>query len=111
MSVTPGLLPLMTALVLIGCDAGESTSPDEAFRAEFRENAVRTCLEPSRSAAPAGTEGLDWQRICGCAADNFMAGKRTDELRTASEIGPSDRPAVERCAREMKQNGEARPPG
>ena len=96
---------LMIVVLLFGCGADASGGSDEAFRTEFKQNAVRACVDQSRTAAPPGTEGLDWQRFCGCAADRFMEGKSTDELRTARDIGSSDRPALEQCAAEMQSAG------
>lgn len=95
------LLPLMI-VSLIGCGGGAAGGSNDALRAEFRQNAVRTCVNQSRTAAPPGTEGYDWQRFCNCATDSFMAGKSSEELRTARDIGPMDRAAVEQCAAEMQ---------
>ena len=92
-------------LLLAGC--GEGSAFDNGMRDSFRSTAVESCVTSSRgSPMPAG---FDWQRLCGCAIDRYMANKSTSELRNANPSDPALRAATQQCA--MEQLGGANAPG
>jgi len=88
-----------------GC--GEGSAFDNGMRDSFRTTAVESCVSSSHGAPmPAG---FDWQRLCGCAIDRYMANKSTSELRNANPSDPALRAATQQCA--MEQLGGANAPG
>jgi hypothetical protein len=104
MRLIPAGGPVAMILVLAGC--GEGSAFDNGMRDGFRQTAVESCVTSSRgSPMPAG---FDWQRLCGCAIDRYMAGKSTTELRNANPSDPALRAATQQCA--MEQMGSATVP-
>ena len=99
------LLAGAVTLALAGC--GEGSAFDNGMRDQFRSTAVESCVSSSRGAPmPAG---FDWQRLCGCAIDRYMANKSTSELRRADPSDPALREASQQCA--LEQIGGAAAPG
>lgn len=82
---------------LAGC--GEGSPFDNGVRSQFRETALQSCIDSSRT-APA-TVRFDWPRLCGCAIDRYMANKTTAELRGAEPSDPALRAATQQCAMEQ----------
>jgi hypothetical protein len=104
MILTGGSAAMM--LCLAGC--GEGSAFDNGVRDGFRETAVESCISSSRgSPMPAG---FDWQRLCNCAIDRYMANKTTTELRQADPSDPALRAATQQCAMEQ-MGGAARAAG
>lgn len=89
---------LLVALVaLAGC--GEF---DDSFRNSFREKSVESCTAEARAQlARSGAvlpDGMDAERICGCAVDRLMAGKSAAELMRGEPEDRDQQRAVEECA-------------
>jgi hypothetical protein len=96
-----GLLP-MTMTMLGGC--GQS---DAVYRASYRSQAVASCETGARSAPNAAATGLDFQRLCGCAVDSYMAHTSSADLRSegnVSEAPPGARSAMMQCLSQMRPN-------
>ena len=85
------------SLALAGC--GEGSAFDNGMRTSFRENAVQSCVTASRNAP--NTPQLDWQRLCGCSIDRYMANKSSSDLRNANPEDPALRASSEQCAMEQ----------
>ena len=90
-------------LSLAGC--GEGSAFDNGVRDGFRQTAIESCVSSSRGTVmPAG---FDWQRLCSCAIDRYMANKSTTELRSADPSDPALRAATQQCAMEQMGGGAA----
>ena len=57
---------------------GES---EAAFRDAYRTRSVESCVAGARSAAAAAASELDFQRMCECAVDRYMAETSVEDLR------------------------------
>ena len=95
------------SLVLAGC--GEGSAFDNGVRSSFRDNAVQSCVTASQRAP--GASRIDWPRLCGCAIERYMAGKRTSDLRNADPHDPALRAATQQCAMEQMGAALAAPAG
>ena len=98
MRIILATLPLL--VVLAGC--GRS---DEAVRNEYREGALRSCLEGVQGAT--APPGVSWDSLCRCVTERVTQGKTADQL----EMPPSDaerRNAVRECVLQARQAPPAR---
>lgn len=89
-------LAFLAALPLAACGAAE----ENALKA-FRDQSVAGCVETSRQAAPPAMAGLNFQRLCSCATDRIMDGKRVADLARMRPGDPEQREAIEQCAAQM----------
>lgn len=94
-------LAAVLALIASLAACGPGSAFDNGVRSSFRENAVSSCVTASRSAPNAAESHFDWQRLCGCAVDRYMASRSTDELRNANAQDPALRAASQQCALEQ----------
>jgi hypothetical protein len=85
-------------LSLAAC--GPGSAYDNGVRNGFRESAVQGCLAASRNAPPSGAN-VDWNRLCGCAIDRYMANRSTDQLRHADPHDPALREVSQQCLLEQ----------
>lgn len=89
----------MLAAPLAGC--GES---DDAFRSAYRARSVESCAAGARSAAANAPAGLDFQRMCECAVDRYMANTSVEDLRAQekqSQAPPAAQQALQQCLTEQ----------
>ena len=91
-------LPLLSVLAACG-------QSDEAVRNEYRDGALRSCLEGVQGAA--APPGVSWDALCRCVTDKVIEGKTPEQL----ELPPSDterRNAVRSCIVEARRAPGAR---
>ena len=88
--------------------AGCFMQSDEEVRASFRTQAVDSCVAASRS--DPNPSHFDWQRLCGCTIDRYMAGKSASDLRNADSHDPALREMSRQCAMEQVGGGAEAPP-
>ncbi len=96
------------AMLLSSCGPGSAF--DNGVRTSFREIAVRSCMTASHNAPNGAPANFDWQRLCGCAIDRYMANKSSDDLRSANPQDPALQSASQQCAMEQV-NGATTAPG
>jgi hypothetical protein len=80
---------------IAGCGQGS----DNEMLASFRETQVNACVTAAR-ASPNSSQ-FDWQRLCGCTMDRYMAGKTASDLRNADPHDPALHTASQQCAIEQ----------
>ena len=99
------LAAALCAMPLAGC----SMQSDNEMRATFRSHAVESCVSSSRTGP--NPSQFDWQRLCGCAIDRYMAGKSVSDLSNANPEDPALRETSRQCAMEQAgaPAGEAPP--
>ena len=81
---------------------------ENEMRATFRSHAVDSCVSSSRGSP--NPSNFDWQRLCGCAIDRYMAGKMASELANANPQDPALREMSRQCAMEQAGGTPAEPP-
>jgi hypothetical protein len=84
-----------------------SMQSEDVLRANFRTHAVDSCISSARSSP--NPSQFDWQRLCGCAIDRYMAGKMASELSNANPEDPALREATRQCAMEQAGAPPAEP--
>jgi hypothetical protein len=89
----------LCAMSIAGC----GMQSDDEMRASFRAHAVDSCVASSRSEP--NPNNFDWQRLCGCAIDRYIAGKSASDLSNADPHDPALRQSTQQCA--MEQTGGA----
>ena len=87
------------ALLLSGCGPGSAF--DNGLRSGFRESAVQSCVAASHNAPNGAPANFDWQRLCNCAVDRYMANKSSDDLRNTNAQDPALQAASQQCAMEQ----------
>lgn len=99
------LVPTAAFLTFAAAALGACGNSDEAFRATYRTGAVESCMSGARAAPNAAATGLDFQRLCGCAVDAYMAQTSTEQLRregSGATPPPAARAAMMTCLNQMR---------
>jgi hypothetical protein len=94
---------------------GACGASDEAYRATYRTGAVESCVTGARSApnAAAAAAQVDFQRLCGCTVDAYMAQATTEQLRregSGSTPPPAARAAMMTCLNQIRPGLGGTPP-
>ena len=87
------------AMIVSLAACGPGSAFDNGVREQFKTTAVESCVSSSRG-SPAAAQ-LDFNRLCNCAIERYMASKTTDELRNANPQDPALRSATEQCTMEQ----------
>jgi hypothetical protein len=95
------------SLTLVVAGLGACGQSDEAFRATYRTGAVESCVTGARSAPNAAVAAaqIDFQRLCGCTVDAYMAQATTEQLRregSGSTPPPAARAAMMTCLGQLR---------
>jgi len=85
-----------------------SMQSEDVLRANFRTHAVESCISSARRSP--NPSQFDWQRLCGCAIDRYMAGKMASELANANPEDPALREMSRQCALEQAGGAAGEPP-
>ena len=97
----------LSLLTLSGLAACQS---EESYRAEFRTEAVRNCLNGDPAAkAQLTSMGVDMSRLCNCVIDGYMRSASYDQLKQDQDnpSPPGMRAQFPRCAAELGVNRAA----
>jgi hypothetical protein len=95
----------LCALTMVLGACGMQSEND--MRASFRSHAVDSCVASSRGSP--NPSNFDWQRLCGCAIDRYMAGKSASDLSNANPEDPALRETSRQCAMEQAGGGAGEP--
>jgi hypothetical protein len=103
------------SLTLAVAGLGACGQTDETFRARYRAGAVESCVAGARSSpnASAVAAQVDFQRLCGCTVDAYMAQTSTEQLRregSSATPPPTASTAMMTCLRQMRPDLGGTPP-
>ena len=94
------VLAVTLLLSLAACDSGGVV--DQTVREGVRQSGLAACTAWVPQSDIVRAAGVDTDRLCGCAADRILEGKRTTQLADFKPSSAELRAAVAQCVAEVQ---------